>query len=406
MEQPVVKPRNLYLKRIEPHIRKNYIKVLTGLRRSGKSYLMLNLAESINASDPQANIIYINKEHYEFDHIKDYHDLQAFFDNRVKDTSNNYFFVDEIQEIEEFQKCVRNVLSKNLADIYISGSNADLLSGELATLLSGRYVEIRVHPLSYTEFAEFFGLEYSDDTFNQYIKQGGLPGLLHVSGGEEPVHDYRKGILSTVLLKDVVARYNIRNISFLENLVRYLAGNIGSLVTAKNISDYLKSQRVAVSPNLVLDYLDHLCKAFFVNKVKRKEIVGKKIFEVGEKYYFEDIGLRNTVSAFSPGDIAGILENVVCNHLQIAGYEVFVGKKDHKEVDFIAGKDGETIYVQVCYLLAGEKVMEREFGNLESIPDNYKKFVVSMDKITSPNTYKGIEHKYLPDFCRQLPEGV
>ncbi|HHN48808.1 MAG TPA: ATP-binding protein [Bacteroidales bacterium] len=406
MNQPVMKPRNLYLKRIEPHIRKNYIKVLTGLRRSGKSYLMLNLVEKINATDPQANIIYINKEHYEFDNIRDYHDLQAFFDNKAKSGVNNYFVVDEIQEIEEFQKCVRNVLSKNLADIYISGSNADLLSGELATLLSGRYVEIRVHPLSYVEFTEFFGLEYSDGTFNRYLKQGGLPGLLHVSGGEEPVNDYRKGILSTVLLKDIVARYNIRNISVLENLVRYLAGNIGSLVSAKNISDYLKSQRVAVSPNLVLDYLDHLCKAFFVNKVQRKEIAGKKIFEIGEKYYFEDTGLRNTVIAFRPGDIAGILENVVFNHLRIADYEVFVGKKDHKEVDFIAEKDGETIYVQVSYLLAGENVVERKFGNLASIPDNYKKFVVTMDKVTAPNTYKGIEHKYLPDFCRELPDGI
>jgi predicted AAA+ superfamily ATPase len=406
MSQPVIKPRNHYLKRIGPHIRKNYIKVLTGLRRSGKSYLMLNLAERIKATDPQANIIYINKEHYEFDHIRNYHDLQAFFDNKAKDGANNYFFIDEIQEIEEFQKCVRNILSQNLADIYISGSNADLLSGELATLLSGRYVEIRVHPLSYIEFAEFFGLEYSDDKFNQYLKQGGLPGLLNVSGGEEPVNDYRKGILSTVLLKDIVARYNIRNISFLENLVRYLAGNIGSLVSAKNISDYLKSQRLAVSPNLVIDYLDHLCKAFIINKVQRKEIAGKKIFEVGEKYYFEDTGLRNTVSAFSPGDISGILENVVYNHLQIAGFEVFVGKKDHKEVDFIAEKDGETIYVQVCYILAGETVVDREFGNLVSIPDNYKKYVVSMDKITAPNTYKGIEHKYLPDFCRELVEGI
>ncbi len=406
MIKPVIKPRNLYLKRIEPHIQKNYIKVLTGLRRSGKSYLMLDLAKRIKVADPEGNIIYINKELYEFDHIKDYHDLQAFFDNKTTAGVNNYFFVDEIQEIEGFQKCLRNILSQQLADIYISGSNADLLSGELATLLSGRYVEIRVHPLSYGEFTTFFGLDYSDDGFNRYLKQGGLPGLLHVRGGEEPVNDYRKGIISTVLLKDIVARYNIRNVSFLDSLVRYLADTTGSLVSAKNISDFLKSQRVSVSPNLVLDYLNHLCSAFFVNKVQRKAVAGKKIFEVGEKYYFEDIGLRHTISGFRPDDIAGILENVVYNHLLIAGYEVFVGKKDNKEVDFIAEKDGETMYVQVCYLLSGEKVMEREFGNLASIPDNYRKFVVTMDKITAFNSYKGIEHKYIPDFCRALPEGT
>lgn len=404
MYQLVIKSRNLYLKRIQPHIGNNYIKVITGLRRSGKSYLMLNLMEKIRASDPKANIIYINKELYEFNNIRDYNNLQLYFDNKVVVGAANYLFVDEIQEISEFQKCLRNILSKSLADVYISGSNADILSGELATILSGRYIEIRVHPLSYNEFLVFFEKEPDTDNFNHYLRQGGLPGLLHVSGGDEPLNDYRRGILSTVLLKDIVARYNIRNVYFLENLVRYLADTAGSLVSAKNISDYLKSQRTAVSPNLVLEYLDHLCKAFFVNKVQRKKIAGKKIFEVSEKYYFEDIGLRNTVSVFMPDSLAGILENVVYNHLQIAGYEVFVGKQDHKEIDFIAERNGEIIYIQVCYLLVGEKVIEREFGNLLSIPDNYKKYVVSLDKVIAPNTYKGIEHKYIPDFIRELTE--
>lgn len=406
MNSSIIKTRSLYMNRIKPHIGKNYIKVLTGMRRSGKSYLMLNLMEWIKASNPQANIMYINKEHYEFDSINDYYDLQAFFDEKVITDASNYFFIDEIQEITAFEKCIRNILSKSLADVYISGSNADILSGELATQLSGRYVEIRVHPLSYSEFLDFFERNPTDEAFHLYLRQGGLPGLLHVSGWNEPINDYRRGILSTVLLKDIVARYNIRNVSFLESLVHYLADTTGSLVSAKSISDFLKSQRVAVSPNLVLDYLNHLCSAFFVNKVQRKAVAGKKIFEVGEKYYFEDIGLRNTISAYRPDDIAGILENVVYNHLLIAGYEVFVGKKDNKEVDFIAERKGETIYVQVCYLLASENVIEREFGNLLSIPDNYKKYVVSLDQHTAPNTYKGIAHKYVPDFCRELTEGA
>jgi len=404
--QPDIKERVLYLNRIQPLIGRPVIKVLTGLRRSGKSYLMLNLMEKISREDRKSNIIYVNKEHYEFDLIRDYNDLQAYFDEKRASGLNNYFFVDEIQEISGFQKCIRNVLSNQLADVYISGSNADLLSGELATLLSGRYIELRVHPLAYREFLNFFQLKHSSESFQLYMRQGGLPGLLHVDRKEEPVNDYRKGILSTVLLKDVIARYNIRNVWSLENLVRYLADNTGSLVSAKNISDFLKSQHVSVTPNLTLDYLSHLCNAFFVNKVMRKEIAGKKIFEVGEKYYFEDIGLRNTLSGYRPDDVAKIIENVVYNHLMIAGYTVFIGKQHHKEVDFIAERNGETIYVQVCYLLTDKSLMEREFGNLLAIPDNYKKYVVSFDEIIAPNTYKGIEHRYIPEFCLEITDAL
>jgi predicted AAA+ superfamily ATPase len=402
MENAEIITRNLYLQKVQPHIGKPVIKVLTGHRRSGKSYLMMNIMDYIRQTDPESVIIYVSKEHYEFDHIRDYHDLQAFFDEKYQAGKNNYFFVDEIQEIDEFEKCIRNILSKQLADIFISGSNADMLSGELASMLSGRYIEIKVHPLSYHEFLGFFGFAHSADNFNRYLRQGGMPGLINIHHGQEPVNDYLKGIFSTVLLKDVVARYNIRNVAFLESLVRFVSVNTGSLVSAKNISDYLKSQRIAVSPNLVLDYLGYLCNACLINKVLRKDIEGKKVFEVGEKYYFEDTGLRNTASGFNPADIGKVLENVVYNHLVIAGYDVFVGKQGVKEVDFVAERGGETTYIQVCYLLSDDKVIEREFGNLLSIPDNYRKLVVSMDNWQPGNTYKGIEHRYIPDFCLGL----
>lgn len=199
-----------------------------------------------------------------------------------------------------------------------------------------------------------------------------------------------------------MARYNIRNVYFLENLVRYLSGNTGSLVSAKKISDYLKSQRIAISPNIVLDYLGYLCNSCFTNKVQCKDVVGKKIFEVGEKYNFEDTRLRNTVGGYNPADIAKLLENVVYNHLVIAGYDVFVGKLGAKEVDFMAERDGEIIYVQVYYLLADNTVIEREFGNMMAIPDNFWKYVVSMDAYQPSNTNKGIEHRYIPDFCLEL----
>ena len=397
--------RPLYLEKVEAHIGKHIIKVLVGLRRSGKSYLMLSIIERIRQLNPDANIIYINKEHYEFDHIRNYHDLQAHFDGRFIAGCANYLFVDEIQEIDQFEKCARNIFSKEMADIYISGSNAGILSGELATMLSGRFVEIRVHPLSYGEFLEFFKRSHSPETFNKYLRQGGMPGLINTNPEVEPVNDYLKGILSTVLLKDVVARYNIRNVTFLENLVSFLAGNTGSLVSAKNISDYLKSQQINISPNLVLDYLAFQCNAYFVNKVRRKDIAGKKVFEVGEKYYFEDVGLRNVIAGFGPGDINKVLENVVYSHLVIAGYDVYVGRQSAREVDFVAEQSGETIYVQVCYFLSDDNVIKREFGNLMAIPDNFRKYVVSMDEFRADNTYQGIEHRYIPDFCLELIKG-
>lgn len=397
--QTTIIERELYTCRILQHTGNGVVKVLTGHRRSGKSYLMLSLIKLIKRKDKKANIIYLNKEEYEFDYIKDYHALQAFFDAKCKKHSHNYFFVDEIQEIAGFEKCIRSILAKKQADIYISGSNARMLSGDLATTLSGRYIEIRVHPLSYAEFLLFFRLLPSDDAFYRYLKQGGMPGLININPTEEAINDYLKGILSTVLLKDVVARYNIRNVAFLENLVKFLADNIGSLLSAKSISDFLKSQRQQVSPNIVLDYLSHLCSAYIINKVPRMDINGKKIFEINDKYYFEDIGLRNTYMGYRIDDIAKILENIVYKHLIIAGYKVAVGQRGGQEIDFVAESDGETIYVQVCYMLTDKKVIHRKFGNLLDIPDNYKKYVVSMEKVLVKNTYKGIIHYTIPEFC-------
>lgn len=391
--------RKLYIQRLKPHIGSNVIKVITGHRRVGKSYLLLSLINTIKKNDKKANIIYLNKEEYESDNVKDYHSLQAFFNSKFKKQGNNYFFVDEIQEIAGFEKCIRSIIAKKQADIYISGSNAAMLSGDLATALSGRYVEFRIHPLSYGEFLLFYKQSPSHENFYRYLKQGGMPGLIHIHQEDAPINDYLKGILSTVLLKDVVARYNIRNVVFLENLIKYLSDSIGSLLSAKSISDFLKSQRMQVSPNIVLDYLSHLCSAYLINKVPRMNIIGKKVFEINDKYYFEDIGIRNVLLGYNINDIAKILENVVYKHLVMAGYKVAVGKRGEQEVDFVAERDGETIYVQVCYLLASQKVIHREFGNLLNIPDNFKKYVVSMDKLPTANTYKGIIHYTIPDFC-------
>lgn len=394
--------RTLYINRLIEHKEKYVIKVITGLRRSGKSFLMLSFIEHVKETEPGANIIYINKEHYSFDHIRNYHHLQAYVEQHLQKGVKNYLLIDEIQEIDQFELSIRDFFSNQIADIYISGSNAEILSGDLATLLSGRYIEIRVHPLSYDEHLKFSGITHSDEEFRNYLNRGGMPGFTKMYPQGQISGDYLQGILSTVILKDVVTRYGIRNVHFLENLITFLAAHIGSLVSAKSVSDFLKSQQIKIGVNSVMDYLGYLCSAFIINKVRRYDIQGRRVFEVGEKYYFEDVGIRNMVGGMRPGDISKLLENTIYNHLRIAGYRVMVGQLGDKEVDFIAERDHEKMYIQVCYLLTDKSVMEREFGNLLKINDNYRKVVVSMDPVIGDSTHEGIEHVSVADFCRSV----
>jgi len=389
--------RQHYLDRIKPYIGKSIIKVITGQRRAGKSYLLFQIMDVITASDPQAQIIYVNKELYEFDFIDNYKVLLEYIKDKGKGKKKHYVFIDEIQDIDQFEKALRSLSAEGGYDIYCSGSNAGLLSGELATYLSGRYVEIKVFCLSYIEFLDFHKLKNNSDTFLKYIKYGGLPYLIHLKLEDDIVFDYLKNIYNTILFKDVVKRHGIRNIAFLERLTLYLADNTGSLVSAKKISDFLKSQKTNISPNVVLNYLSHLESAFFILKVRRSEIAGKKIFEIGEKYYFEDLGLRHTIIGFRQDDIGRILENLVFLHLKRLGFEITVGRIGEKEIDFACEKKGERLYVQVAYLIADQRVHDREFGNLLEIKDNFTKIVVSMDEMTG-GKFKGIKHLNIRDF--------
>lgn len=388
--------RPLYLNKISPFIDKDIIKVIVGQRRVGKSYLLFQIMDLIKEKHKNANIIYINKELNEFDKIKNHQDLLAYIGKNTKG-KKNYIFIDEIQDIEKFEKALRSLKAKGEYDIYCTGSNANLLSGELATYLSGRYIEIKVFSLSYGEFLHFHKLKESQESFLKYIKYGGLPYLLNLELNDEIVYNYLKSVYNTILLKDVVARYKIRNVSFLENLITYLADNTGSLVSAKKISDFLKSQKINISPNIVLDYLSFLVSAFFVFKVSRVDIQGKKIFEVNDKYYFEDLGLRHSVVGYKQPDINKVLENLVFLHLQISGYKVAIGQLKDKEVDFVCEKQGKKIYIQVAYIITDEN-KEREFGNLLAIQDNYPKIVVSMDEMIDGKSHKGVEHKNIRDF--------
>lgn len=401
--------RPYYIKRLETFAEKNIIKVLTGQRRVGKSCIMKDFAAHLRTENPDSNVIYIDKENFAFRDINDAASLYDYVESKLEKSKKNYLFIDEVQEIQEFEKALRSFHNTNSADIYVTGSNAKMLSSDIATLLSGRYVEIDVHPLSFLEFLEFNHKENSDENLMKYLKFGGLPYLIHLEQNDAVVFEYLKNVYSTILLKDIVQREKIRNVDFLEILSAYVAENIGSLFSATNISKFLKSQKVNISPAVVINYLKAFCDAHFVSKVERAEISGLKKFEVGQKFYFEDTGLRNCITGFDfSRDIGKILENAVFNHLLRQGWEIFVGyagANGNNEIDFAATKNdgGETkkMYVQVCYLLTDEN-SKREFGNLEKINDNFPKYVVSMNPGLSESSHNGIAHVHLRKFLEKV----
>ncbi len=389
--------RDTYIERIKPFMRTPVVKVMIGHRRVGKSYILYQLIDEIRNDEQDANIIYINKEDIEYVNIVSSKDLHDYVVSRLMSKRKNYIFIDEIQEIEDFKVAIRSLALGDNNDIYITGSNSEMFSSDLANELGGRYVEFKIYSLSYEEFLNFHKLNNDDESLEKYSRFGGLPYLIHMPMREEVVMEYIRSVYSTIVLRDVVARKNIRNTAFLEQLIRFLADNIGSLFSSKSISDFLKSQNIRMSPTLVSEYADSLASAFVVHRLGRYDIVGKRLFERGEKYFFENMGIRNLVAGYKPQDRAKRLENIVCNHLLYCGYEVTVGALSTEEIDFVCTRAGETLYVQVAVELSKPETIAREFGNLLKIKDNYPKIVVSGER-SFENTYEGIEHIYIRDF--------
>ena len=394
--------RAAYYKQIEPYIGDNkLIKVLIGQRRVGKSYILFQLMEEIKKRNPAMEILYINKEDYAFDFIKSYSDLIAYLKLKKKSKGNTCLFIDEVQDIQSFEKALRSLQASGNYDIYCTGSNASLLSGELATYLAGRYIQIRIYSLTYPEFLQFHKLKESAESLQKYIKIGGMPHLINLRNEERIYYEYLRNIIDSIVLRDVVSRFKVRNVGFLQDLIHFLADNIGSIVSAKRISDYLKSQKINLLPKSVLEYLYYLETVFFVEKVKRTEIGGRKIFEIGDKFYFEDLGMRHTLIPFQQKDIHKVLENLVYHHLRSKQFDVFIGKQGDREIDFVAERNGEKYYIQVAYLIPDEKTHEREFGNLLKIGDNFPKMVVSMDELAG-GQHKGIEHWSIRKFLTKF----
>ncbi len=373
------------------------VKVMIGHRRVGKSFILFQLIELIKKEEENANIIYINKEDIDFEDIVSYRELHDYILKKLVSDRKNYIFVDEIQEIADFKVAIRSLALDDNNDIYITGSNSEMFSSDLANELGGRYIEFRIYSLSYLEFLSFHKLPNDDDSFEKYFHFGGLPYLIHLPLNEAVIMEYIRSVYSTIILRDVVERKKIRNTAFLEQLIRFLANNIGSLFSSNSISDFLKSQKVNISPNQVSEYADSLAEAFVVHRIGRYDIVGKKLFERGEKYFFENMGIRNAVAGYKPQDRAKRLENIVCNHLLFCGYDVKVGTLSPEEIDFVCTRGGETLYVQVAIELSNPETITREFGNLLKIRDNYPKIVVSGER-SFENSYEGIEHIYVRDF--------
>lgn len=392
-------PRLEYLEKIKPFMGKNLIKVLTGQRRVGKSYMLFQIMDEIARQGPETSILYINKELHDFWDLRTGEDLYRYARAHKKNDGMTALLIDEIQEIEHFENPLRSLLAEGGWDIYCTGSNAELLSGELATYLAGRHIEIEIHPLSYREFLQFHKLENTVESLNNYLRFGGLPYLASIGLTEAVVLEYLKNVQSSILLKDVVAREKIRQIDFLETLLEYLADNVGNLFSATSISKYLKSQRISVPVPTILSYLRALERAFIIRKARRTDIRGMKIFEVGEKYYFEDLGLRNILlGSMGPTEIGKLIENAVYLHLIERGFRVTIGWLDGYEIDFVAEKNDKKIYVQAAYLIVNEDTKKREYGNLERVDDNYPKYVVSMDEIPGPVNVRGIRQMKLRDF--------
>ena len=385
-----------------------FIKVITGVRRSGKSTLLLMFKEYLlNNKVDEKNVIHMNFESAIYDYIKDYKDLY----NEIKSKIRNgkmYILLDEIQNIEKWEKAINSLNIDFDVDIYITGSNAYLLSSELATLLSGRYIEIKMYTLSFKEFLKFNGYnqEHIEDKFNEYLKYGGLPAITQIKEKNNLIMSYLTDIYNTIIKKDIIERNNIKDIALLENIVKYISSNIGSSVSANKISDYLNSNKIVEKTNhqTIDNYLKMLENAFIVYKAERSDIRSKALLKTLGKYYIADTGLRNIILGFRNIDEGHLLENVVYIELLRRGYKISIGKTLDYEVDFVAENPEEIKYYQVTKSLLDDNVKEREIRSLESIPDNYEKTILTMDK-TINKDYNGIKVKNIIEFLLENNNG-
>ena len=396
--------RELYIEKIKPFIDKDIIKVLTGIRRSGKSVMLKLIMEELKQNKiDEKQFININFENFVNVELTTADKLHKYILKRASEIKNKcYIFLDEIQEVKDWEKCINSlrVNEEYDFDIYITGSNAKLLSGELSTYLAGRYVEFVIYPFSFKEFLDTLKSIQSNistrEAFKKYIKFGGMPFLYNLTFKEEASLQYLKDIYSSIILKDITQRNKIRDIDLLERVINYLIMNIGNIFSATSISKFFKNENIKISVETILNYIKTAEEAFLIYKVSRDDLIGKKILNVNEKYYIADHGIREAILESNQRDINQIFENIIYLELLRKGYSVRIGKINDLEVDFVCIKGKEKIYIQVAYLLASPETIEREFSSLEKINDNYPKYVISMDEFDMSRN--GIKHINIIDF--------
>jgi len=394
--------REMYMSRIRPFIGNELIKVMTGVRRAGKSVMLELIQEELRASGvEEKQFISINFEDMRHAHLLNASALHEEILKRAADIDGKaYLFFDEIQEVDAWEKCVNSLRVALNCDIYITGSNARLLSGELATYLGGRYVEFVIYPFSFSEFLELYRTIDSSapiqQCFQKYLLSGGMPYLANLRYAEDPCKQYLADLFSSVQLKDVVKRNKIRDVDLLERIIAYVMANIGTTFSATSLVKFFKSEQRTVAADTVLNYIKYCCDAYLFYQVKREDLQGKQILASNEKYYIVDHGIREAVYGGNMRDINLILENIVHMELLRRGYTVTVGKMSEKEIDFVCTKRDQKLYVQVAYLLADENTVRREFGVYDAVKDNFPKYVVTMDELDMSRN--GIKHRNIRDF--------
>ncbi|MHB2150972.1 ATP-binding protein [Calditrichota bacterium LG25] len=392
--------RKIYLDKLKAWQDKPLIKILVGLRRAGKSTLIKLFINSLIEKKVEAQrVLYINKESLQYAYVQTYTDLYREVRNRYNKINQKlYLFVDEVQEIENWEKAIISIYTEELADIYISGSNARIFSGELATLLGGRYIPILVLPLTYNEFLLFRNqIKHDEKYFNEFLKYGGLPGIHHLQWKDEFIFEYIYAVYNTIVLRDIVQRNNLRNAAFLEKVIQFVFDNISQIFSAKRIVDFLKKEHRRTNIETVYNYIKFLEEAHVIFRVPRYDIKGKRLLEVREKYFVADLGLRHALLGYKERDINQLLENIVFIELLKRGYTIKIGQLGSQEIDFIIEKENKKAYLQVVYLLASKETIEREFGSLAKIKDNYPKYVLSLDR-HFVSERDGIIHLNLIDF--------
>ena len=394
----------MYMNQLKPFVNTPFVKILTGVRRCGKSTILLMLIEELKKQGVlESQIIHFNFDSMKYDNIKDRKLLYKVISEKIKPNVKNYIFLDEVQEIEDWERTVNSIMTDFDADIYVTGSNSKMLSSEISTYLTGRYVSINIYPLSFSEYLDFKKSYSNENSFNRkddfahYLKFGGFPAVNLRGFTQDEAYTIVKDIYNSTIFKDIVQRNKIRKIELLERVVKFVFDNVDKTFSAKSISDYLKNQNRNMDVETVYNYLSFLEKAFIIYRCSRYDLQGKEILKTQEKFFLADPAFKYSVLGYSPKSIAAMLENIVYLKLKRREYEVFVGKTLNQEIDFTAIKKNEKVYIQVCREISSEKTEKREYSNLLNIKDNYPKYLLRTDEFSEGN-YEGIKTMHIADF--------